>query len=58
MMDTKTLPIGTKLHNEYGNWVITDVTHFDGAVWYDIRGERGEIVAYPSQIGTHYTVIK
>jgi len=39
-MDTKNLPIGTKLHNEYGNWVITNVTHFDGSTWYDVRGEK------------------
>ena len=53
-MDTKNLPIGTKLHNEYGNWVITNVTHFDGSTWYDVKGERGEVVAYYDQIGTHY----
>ena len=51
------MKIGTKLKNEYGIWTIVDITHFDGSTWYDIKGERGTVVAYPSQIGTHYKVI-
>ena len=49
--------IGTKLENEYGTWTIVDVTHYAGSKWYDLKGERGHVVAYPSQIGTHYKVI-
>ena len=46
-----------KLENEYGTWTIVDVTHYAGSKWYDLKGERGHVVAYPSQIGTHYKVI-
>ena len=52
------MQIGTRLKNEYGIWTIVNITHFDGSTWYDIKGERGTVVAYPSQIGTHYTVVK
>jgi hypothetical protein len=55
-MNAVTLNIGTKLKNEFGTWIVTNITHFDGAMWYDIRGERGEIVLYPSQI-KYYTII-
>tara|TARA_R100000388_G_scaffold89080_1_gene69673 strand:+ start:427 stop:624 length:198 start_codon:yes stop_codon:yes gene_type:complete len=55
-MNTVTLNIGTKLQNEFGTWIVTNITHFDGDMWYDIRGEHGEIVLYPSQI-KYYTII-
>ena len=55
-MTKETLKIGTKLQNEFGIWIVTNITHFDGDMWYDIRGERGEIVLYPSQI-KYYTII-
>jgi hypothetical protein len=53
------LEIGTKLNSEYGVWTIIGVTHYDGDVWYDIKAEIGNSVAvvYPSQIGSHYTVV-
>lgn len=54
---TNTLSIGTKLKNEYGTWIVTNITNFDGGIWYDIKGDRGEIVLYPSQI-KYYTIIK
>jgi hypothetical protein len=52
-----TLSIGTKLENEYGIWTIIDITHYAGCKWYDLIGEQGHVVAYPSQIGTDYKVV-
>ena len=54
---TNSLKIGTKLKNEYGIWTIIEITNYDGSVWYDLRGDRGHVVAYPSQIGTQYKII-
>ncbi len=62
-MDMKNLPIGTKLESEYGTWVITHVTRYQNCTWYDLRGDRGSVVVYPSNIGTlvesgtHYKVV-
>ena len=55
-MDVYQLPIGTKLRNEHGTWTIINVTNYDGDIWYDLRGERGEVVAFPYQIGKQYTM--
>lgn len=56
-MTTETLKIGTKLQDQYGIWIVTNITYYDGTIWYDIRGDRGDIVLYPSQI-RFYTIIK
>ena len=53
-MDTKNLPIGTKLRNKYGNWTIIDITNFTDCKWYHLKGERGHVIAWPSEIGTQY----
>ena len=53
-----TIKIGTKLKNEYGTWVVVDVTHYAGCKWYDLCGERGYVVAYPSEIEKYYTIIE
>ena len=56
--DPLNLEIGTELQNKYGTWTVTNVTHHEGATWYDLDGERGSVVAYPTQIGRDYTVVK
>ena len=51
------MPIGTMLENEYGIWKIVNVTLCGDDKWYGLLGERGYVVAYPSQIGTQHKVI-
>jgi hypothetical protein len=48
--------IQQELTNEYGVWVITEVTEYDGSIWYDVRNYDtfNETVVYPSQIGTSW----
>lgn len=56
-MTKQILSIGTKLQNEYGTWIVTNITYHNNSYWYDIRGDRGEIILFPSEI-KFYTILK
>ena len=58
-MTINILKVGTKLENEYGVWVITEVTEYDGSIWYDVRNYEtlNETTAYHSQIGTFWKLV-
>lgn len=58
-MTINILKVGTKLENEYGVWVITEVTEYDGSIWYDVRNYEtlNETTVYHSQIGTFWKLV-
>lgn len=50
---TKPLPIGTTITDRDGYCgTITNITHFDGSHWYDVRFDRGSAVRYDSDIAS------
>lgn len=59
-MTNEILSLGTKLADENGIWIVTNITHYDGSYWYDIRkmfDPSSQITIFHSNL-KFYTILK